>query len=40
MQVVLTHFKKKPMFLKRKGVRDKGISKHRPAGHLGSNVDH
>jgi len=31
---------KKHEFLKKKRVRNKGVSDHRPAGHLGSNVDH
>lgn len=34
------HFKKMFEFVKKNGMKDKGISEHRPAGHLGSNVDH
>lgn len=34
------HFEKKPEFLKKNGVRDKGILEHRHARHLGSNVEH
>jgi len=33
-------FQKEAYVFEEKGVRDEGISKHRPAGHLGSNVDY